>query len=37
MTGFQSLIRFDAILPGLYQIPAPAGNHTQNFTDIPAF
>jgi hypothetical protein len=34
---FQSLIRFEAILPGLYQIPAPAGNRTENFTDIFAF
>jgi hypothetical protein len=30
-------MRFEAILPALYQIPAPAGNHSKSFTDKCAF
>jgi hypothetical protein len=30
-------MRFEAILPALYQIPAPAGNHSKSFTDKTAF
>lgn len=30
-------MRFSAVLPWLYQIPEPAGNHTKRFTDKAAF